>query len=265
MAEKPSFLDWTITVIVLLLQALPVVAVALNGIAADWAGSILPSGYTSRWIEEIVADPRFVGAIENSLFISLATLVVSAVVAIPAVLVAHCYLPSLDRWLSALVVLPYAVPGIVLAVGLLRLYAGNYGVVLTGTPWILVFGYVPLGASFYYVPMKNNLRGLAVTDLLEAGRIIGASDFTIIRKVIVPSIMPALVVGFIMNFALAISEFVYANLLVGGFYPTIQILMNVLSSGSGHLLSVLITAYFIIVWASTSLLIAVTSRRGDLA
>ena len=65
-----------------------------------------------------------------------------------------------------------------------------------------------------------------------------------------------------MNFALAISEFVYANLLVGGFFPTLQILMNVLSSGSGHLLSVLIAAYFIIVWAATSLLLTVTSRQG---
>jgi hypothetical protein len=36
----------------------------------------------------------------------------------------------------------------------------------------------------------------------------------------------------------------------------------VLSSGSGHLLSILITAYFLIVWAATSILLAVTSRRG---
>ena len=95
----------------------------------------------------------------------------------PAVLAAHCYLPTLDRWLAALVIVPYAVPGIVLAVGLLRLYAGNYGIVLTGTPWILIFGYVPLGASFFYVPIKNNLRASPVQRDLEAGRILGASDF----------------------------------------------------------------------------------------
>jgi putative spermidine/putrescine transport system permease protein len=262
MSERASPLDWTAIIIVVFLQAMPVVAVALNGFATDWAGSVLPEGYTLKWLRQMLDDPRFMTAVTHSLIISGATLVLSAAVSIPAVLAAHCYFPSLDRWLAALVILPYAVPGVVLAVGLLRLYAGNYGVVLTGSPWILVFGYVPLGASFYYVPMKNNLRGLAVGDILEAGRILGASDFSILRRIVLPSILPALLVGLIMNFALAISEFVYANLLVGGFYPTIQILMNVLSSGSGHLLSVLITAYFVIVWAATSILLAVTGRRG---
>ena len=265
MDEKPSMVGRTVIGMVVLLQVLPVLAVALNGVATDWAGSLLPEGLTLHWVKTMAADPRFLQSVEHSLIISIATLVLSAVVTIPAVLVAHCYLPALDRWLAALVIVPYAVPSIVLAVGLLRLYAGNYGVVMTGTPWILVFGYVPLGASFYYVPMKSNLRGLPVTEILEAGRVAGIGDVTILRRVILPSIMPALVVGFVMNFALAISEFVYANLLVGGFYPTIQILMNVLNSGSGHLLSVLIAAYFILVWAATSILLAVTSRRRELA
>lgn len=265
MNDRASPLDWTIIAVVVVIQAFPVIAVALNGFATAWAGTVLPEGYTLDWLNQMLRDPRFVGAISHSLVISVATLILSAAVAIPAVIVAHCYFPTLDRWLGALVILPYAVPGIVLAVGLLRLYAGNYGVVLTGSPWILIFGYVPLGASFYYVPMKNNLRGLAVTEILEAGRIVGASDFSILRRIVLPSILPALLVGLIMNFALAISEFVYANLLVGGFYPTIQILMNVLSSGSGHLLSILITAYFVIVWAATSILLAVTGRRGETA
>ena len=75
--------------------------------------------------------------------------------------------------------------------------------------------------------------------------------------------MPALVVGIVMNFALAISEFVYANLLVGGLLPTLQILMNVMSRGSGHLLSVLIAAYFIVVWARDQHLLADLTAAGS--
>ena len=66
------------------------------------------------------------------------------------------------------------------------------------SPWILVLSYVPLGASFYYVPMKNNLQGLAVTDILEAGRIVGAGDFAILRRIVLPSILPSLMVGLII-------------------------------------------------------------------
>ena len=246
---------------VMVIQLLPVVAVALNAFATGWAGTILPEGLTTEWVERLFADPRFLQALTDSLIIAGATLIVSAIVSIPAVLVAHCYLPALDRVLSGLVILPYAVPGIVLALGLLRIYSGNYGIVLTGTPWVLVFGYIPLGASFYYVPIKNSLRAIAVHDLLEAGHLVGAGDFAVMRRVILPSVMPGIVVGLVMNFALVISEFVYANLLVGGHFPTLQIFMNVLRGGSGHLTSALVTAYFVVVAVATALVLWIVNRQ----
>lgn len=265
MNGEASRRDWAVIILVVILQVLPVVAVTLNAVATDWAGTILPEGYTTEWIAKVAADPRFAEAVRNSLYISVATLVAAAVITIPAVLVAHCYLPGLDRWLAALVVVPYAVPGIVLALGLLRMYAGNWGIVLTGTLWILVFGYIPLGASFFYVPIKNNLRALPVKDIFEAGYLVGASDLSILRRIILPSIAPAIVVGLVMNFALVISEFVYANLLVGGFFPTLQIFMNVLRGGSGHVLSAVVAAYFIVVWIVTTVMLTAFSRRGDMS
>jgi putative spermidine/putrescine transport system permease protein len=258
-ARRP--LGKAIIALVIIVQLLPVVAVTLNAFATDWAGTVLPQGLSLRWAGEMLADPRFREAAVNSLLLAGLSLLVSAVIVIPAVLVAHCYLPLLDRILSGLVILPYAVPGIVLALGLLRTYSGNYGIVLTGTPWVLVFGYIPLGASFYYLPIKNNLRAIAVQDLFEAGRLVGASDLTIMRRVILPSVMPGILVGLIMNFALVISEFVYANLLVGGLFPTMQILMNVLRGGSGHLTSAVVAAYFVVVAVVTLMVIALVDSR----
>ena len=105
---------------------LPIAAVALNGFATEWAGSILPLGLTTDYVREILADPRFVQAIGNALIVAAGSLIVTSLICIPAILVAHCYFPEIDRWMAALVVLPYAVPGIVLALGLLRIYSGNY-------------------------------------------------------------------------------------------------------------------------------------------
>lgn len=249
--------------LVIIVQLLPILAVALNAFAVDWDGSVLPRSLTLQWARQMLGDPRFLEAMGNSLIIAGLTLVVSAIIVIPAVLVAHCYLPVLDRVLAALVILPYAVPGIVLALGLLRIYSGNYGLVLTGTPWVLVFGYIPLGASFYYLPIKNNLRAIPVTDIFEAGRLVGATDLTIMRRIIVPSVLPGIFIGLVMNFALVISEFVYANLLVGGMFPTMQILMNVLRGGSGHLTSAVVAAYFLVVAFVTLMVIVVIDSRKE--
>lgn len=242
---------------------LPIVAVGLNAFAVEWAGSVLPVGYTWNWVAQTVNDPRFAQAVGNSLILALGSLLASSLTCVPAILAAHCYYPKLDRWLGGLVVLPYAVPGIVMALGLLKLYAGNYGIVLTGSPWLLIFGYIPLGASLYYMPMKSSLNAMAVQDLLEAGYLLGVGDLKLQWRVILPCVRQGVVIGLILNFTLVISEFVYANLLVGGLFPTMQILMYVLRGGSGHLLSVLIMVYFVIVLIATTLVSLIVMRRKE--
>jgi len=255
--------DWSWIGLVIFLQLLPIVAVALNSIATEWAGTVLPVDYTGAYWSKLFADPRFVTALQNSLIVAIGSMIMTPLVCVPAILVAHCYFPALDRWLAALVILPYAVPSIVLALGLLRIYSGNYGIVLNGTPWVLIFGYVPLAASLYYIPIKNNLRAIGLVDIFEAGRLVGASDFSIMRRIVLPCIMQGLIVGLVMNFTLAISDFVYANLLVGGHFPTLQIFISVLHGGSGRLISAVITAYFAVVLIATSIVIWITSRPGS--
>ena len=248
-----------------LIMLLPIVGIFLNAVATDWAGTVLPEGYTTAWFVMLINDPRFLTALVNSMILAIATMAVSAFVCVPAILVAHCYFPALDRLIGGLVILPYAVPTIVLALGLLRLYSGNYGVRLNGTPWILVLGYIPLGASFYYIPIKNNLRAIRVTEILEAGYLVGASDFAILRKIILPSVARGLVVGLVMNFTLVISEFVYINLLVGSFFPTMQTFMNLLRTGSGHVTSALIVVYFVSVWLATTIVAMILRSEKETA
>ncbi|MCA0431751.1 MAG: ABC transporter permease subunit [Proteobacteria bacterium] len=256
-------LDWAFICLVAAFQLLPILAVALNAFATDWAGTVLPEGYTLDHVRSITSDPRFLQSIYNSLLVSVGSLILTPLIVVPAVLIAHCYFPILDRWMAILVILPFAVPGIVLALGLLRIYSGNYGIVLTGTPWVLIFGYMPVAAPLYYVPIKNNLRTLRLTELFEAGRLLGASDFAIFTKIVVPCIKQGLIIGLVMNFTLAVSDFVYANLLVGGHFPTLQIFMGVLNGGSGRKLSVLITTYFVVIFASTAIVVWAASRRDD--
>lgn len=255
--------DWFWIGLLAVLQLLPIAAIFLNSVAVDWAGTILPDGLTLRHLGNITQDPRFVQSIMNSLIVGFGSLAITPLIVVPAILVAHCYFPTLDRVIAGLVILPYAVPTIVLALGLLRLYSGNHGIVLTGSPWVLIFGYMPLVAPLYYIPIKNNLRALRVTELFEAGRLLGASDALILWRVVLPSIRQGLIIGLVMNFTLAISDFVYANLLVGGHFPTLQIYMGVLAGGSGRKLSVLIATYFIVIFAATAIVVWATSRRSE--
>ena len=240
----------------------PVIVVAMNAFAGEWAGTLLPEEFSSKWIAHILQHPMFRPAVINSLLLATGTLLLSLSVCVPAFIVAHCYFPRLDRLMSVIVVLPYALPGIVLALGLLRTYSGAYGVTLNDNPAMLCVFYVPLGASLYYVPMKSSLRGLNVDEIFSAGAMLGAGRFTVIRRVILPCVSRSILIGAIMNFTLIISEFVYANLLVGSRFPTIQIFINMLRNNSSHLMSVVITTYFLIILIATFSVVWMISQKS---
>jgi putative spermidine/putrescine transport system permease protein len=249
-----------VVLLALVLMLLPVCAVVLNAFATEWSGTILPAGFTLQWFDRVVADPAFRAAIGRSVIVALGALVLSAAVTIPAVIVGHLYWPRLDAWLGRFVVIHYALPAVVLVVGYYRLYSG-YPLPLNGTPYILFLAYVPIFFPLLYISMKNGLSALPTADFLAAGRLLGASDVTIIRRVILPSIMPAILIGLVLNFALGISEFVFANMLVGGHFETLQIYMFKQRQASGRITSVVVAAYFIVMLVGTALALLLIGRR----
>ncbi len=260
MAERQDVLDRLLIGTVSLLLLLPVAAVAVSALATDWYSGLAPSGLTLRWFAQVLAEPAFQAALARSLFIAAGSVVLQVLVTVPAILVAHCYLPWLDRWMERLMVLPYALPQVVLVVGLLGIYA-NDPVVLIGTPWILLLGYLPLAFPLLYLPLKNNLRALQVHELLDAGHLVGAGDWMIARRVILPCVAPGLTVGLSMVFALSFAEFVFANMLVGGNFQTLAIYLFGQRQKIGQVTEVIVVIYFAAMWLSTVVALSMLRRR----
>ncbi|HYZ60995.1 MAG TPA: ABC transporter permease subunit, partial [Acetobacteraceae bacterium] len=231
------------------LLLLPVVAVVVSALATDWYSGLVPAGLTLRWFAQVLNEKAFQSALARSLFIAAGSVALQLLVSVPAILAAHCYLPWLDRWMERLMVLPYALPQVVLVVGLLGIYASD-PVVLIGTPWILLLGYLPLAFPLLYLPLKNNLRALPVHELLDAGHLVGAGDLVIARRVLLPCVAPGLVVGLSMVFALGFAEFVFANMLVGGNFQTLAIYLFGQRQKVGQVTAVIVVIYFAAMWLS---------------
>lgn len=229
---------------------LPLIATFLNSIASDWSGTALPAGWTGRYYADILADERFRAAVLRSVIVSAVALVLATAIMVPAVVAAHVYWPALDRWMARLVILPYAVPGIILMVGYLRVFSGP-PLQIVGTPLVLVLTYVPACFPMFYISLKNSLRGLDTAELLDAGRLLGIGDLAILWRVVLPCILPSVALAVVLNFAGLISEFVYAKMLVGGNFETLQMYMFAQRSLSGRVSSVIVILYFLIILAIT--------------
>ncbi|MED4582666.1 ABC transporter permease [Brevibacillus choshinensis] len=266
---RKKSIHYLVVVIVGLYLLVPLVATFLFSISNTWANTILPSDFTFSWYQQLFSDQRFIEAMGRTLGICILTLVVSMISMVMTIFVITLYMPKLERFIQTLVMLPYAIPGVVAAVGLIKMYSSK-PIVLTGTVWILIGAYFVLILPYMYQGIRNSLRTLDVKRLIEAAEILGASKWNAFVYVVVPNIIPGILVASLLSFSIMFGEFVLANILVGGHFETIQIYLMKRLKENGHLSSAVVITYFMIVLISSLVMLKLGSRlqrheRGEKA
>jgi len=119
------------------------------------------------------------------------------------------------RVIDALVDLPFAMPTAVAGIALVTLYASTgwvgqyldiFGIRVAYTYLGVVVALTYIGLPFVVRTVQPVLEDLE-RELEEASAIMGAGRLTTIRRVILPSLLPALLTGFSLAFARAIGEY----------------------------------------------------------
>ncbi len=119
------------------------------------------------------------------------------------------------RLFDALVDLPFALPTAVAGITLTELYSPQGWIGRWLIPLGIKVAYTPLGVAvaltFIGLPfVVRTLQPVLETmdkDMEEAAVSLGANRFTIITKVILPSLVPAWITGFSLAFARAVGEY----------------------------------------------------------
>ena len=228
---------------VVLVLGLPIAATVLYAFASSWGATILPDGLTLKWFARLLSDTRFLAAMGRSFFIWLCTLAFSTLLVLPMVFAIFYYFPKLKDWMEIIIILPFAVPPVVSSVGLLQLYAGD-PFPLVGTPWILIGTYFTITVPFMYRALANGLDGINLKDLIDAAHLLGANTFTAFIRCILPNLNRALLASLFISFSFLMGEFVFANILVGTRYETLQIYLYTKRMTSGHLNAGIVATYF---------------------
>lgn len=181
-------------------------------------------------------------AFRNSLF--LATVTSLCLLAV-TVLTAYFLVRGKSRFmflLSALVDIPYALPGVVISVSFVLLFAAPIpllGFTLYGTIWIILLAYF---SSFFAVSLKPMVSAFLQFDpsLEEAARLSGAGFWRRLRDIILPLVGPAAGASVILVFLIACNELTVSALLWSAGTQTLGVLIyNLDDSGSFDLASAL--------------------------
>ena len=203
---------------VLVVVLLPVATVVLLSFVQEgtWTTQALPDTFTLDNYLALATEPAVWEPIRNSLWMAALATAANVVFGVVAALVIVKGAIPGRGVLRALALLPFAVPGTVLALGLVVAFDQasvlGGGAVLVGTVWIL-----PLAYFIRHIPLvvRSTQAALEGTDdrLVEASADLGASAGTTFRRVVWPAIRPAVVAGGLLTFVTALGEFVASILL----------------------------------------------------
>ncbi|MEJ2350698.1 MAG: ABC transporter permease subunit [Anaerolineales bacterium] len=242
-------------------MVIPLIATVAFSFANRWDRSILPEGLTLEWWVAVTTRRAFGLALKNTLLLSLATTALSIILMTPTAYWAHQRVPQAKPVLELLTIMPFGIPGVVLALALVRTYA-RFGGALVYSPLMLTLACTVIGLPFFYRPLVNALNATDIKVFTEAALTLGASWPRIILKVIVPNIMPGIISGALLVFSLVFVEFTLANLLTGARFKTFPIYLVEFTRFDGRQASALSVISFIIAWITSLVLIWLTSRTG---
>ena len=240
---------------------LPMLAVFLFSIGERWTSTVLPESYSLKSYETALGDANFWPTLTRSTILAGCAVLGNLFLVVPALYWLHVRnLLGARSTLELLTILPFAVPGVVLALGLIRLYA-NLPFAFTGTPAIVIAAHVVIALPFMFWAVDNSLRAIKPRVLTEAAYTLGARWDQVLVQVIAPNIVPGLVSGSLLVFAASFGEFTLANLLVGAAWRTLPIWQYNSMRLDGHLTSALSVISFVVTWGA-SLLILWFAGRG---
>ena len=207
------------SVVLSLLLFLPIATLLLVSFAREglWTTQTLPPAYTLENYRRILTEENAVGPFFNSLTMSgiaaIAALIWSFSV---ATIVTSKGRPIGRRLLSLLVLVPWALPGTVVAISIAEAYGkpslllGSF--ILVGTFWILPVIYFLRFMPLVIRAVQSNMEQMD-PSLQHAAASLGAQWWRRLTRVTLPLVWPGAIAGTLLAFVIALGEYV-ASVLV---------------------------------------------------
>ena len=182
------------------------------------AGFIIPAiklGYWSSYTAGTVLDMRFLGLLRNSFFLAFTAAIIVAGVALFVAFTVRTFPHIFVRSLARVSNLGYAIPGAVVAIGIIvftlwmdqhiRSWIPGMQVALSGRMGVLVFAYVVRFMAVGYNPIESGMARVS-KSLDEAARSLGHSNWKNLRRINLPLVKGSLLSAVLLVFIDVIKE-----------------------------------------------------------
>ena len=176
------------------------------------------NGFTTEWYQQWSSVPGLTSAFWLTIRLGIASTVLATVVGTLLALALVRYRPPKFRgrtFVEQVMFLNIAAPEIVLGASLLGLFVT---INLARGFLTLLLAHVAFSIAYVTVTVRARMAGFD-RSLEEAAADLGANSWTTFRKITLPIIMPGILAGALMAFALSIDDFVTSNFVSGNAVP----------------------------------------------
>jgi len=219
-----------------------------------------PGQYGFDAYRTILHDPQFRNSFLLSLRLAIFTVIISTVLMVPTVYWVNLKLPRLRRVMETIALLPFVVPPVVLAVGILRLFA-SFTWLLSG-PQVLVVSYVILALPYTYRSLDAGMRAMDLRTLTEAAQNMGANWVTVLWRIILPNLRFAMLSAAFLTVTLVMGEYTMSSLML---FNTFAVYMNYIGGSQANPAAALAMISLALTWVAMLAILFIgrgSNRRG---
>ncbi len=194
---------------------LPIAVIALFSVNASKIMSLPFSGFTLDWYRQVLGDGRLGGGFLVTLMVAFPVAVVATMLGALAALALSFY-PMRGRGLfTVLLLAPFLIPKLILAVAQLILFSD------AGVPrslWTVIAAQAVVVLPFSTLVIASVLIRID-RRLIEAAEDLGASGLSAFRRVVLPLMANGLLASWVVAFVLSSSEYVLTAFVSGRAQP----------------------------------------------
>lgn len=162
--------------------------------------------------------------------------------------------------LEFLGMLPFSVPGSVIALGVILAWSGKFGINLYNTIWIILVAYI---ARYMAFSLKANSAALEQVhdSLVEAARACGATMWQALKDIVLPLVRPGMLAAFFLIFLPSLRELTVSILLYAPTTRTIGVAIYTLNEDGETVVSAALAGVTLILLVTGQTLINRFSAR----
>ncbi len=226
--QKNGPLALIFNALVITFMLAPRVIVCIVAFTPEETLTLPTSHFSLRWFDQVLHHPDFVQSFWNSLWLGLAAATLSTALAVPAAMaIVRFRAPGL-QYLQGVFLSPLIIPHLVLGVALLRMFSlvGGQG----------SFGWLIFAHALIVTPYTMRLVMAALVgfdhSVEHAAYSLGASSFTVFRRMTLPMILPGITGGWLLAFINSFDELTMSIFVVSPATVTLPVRMYMYATES---------------------------------